>query len=64
MNKSVFYSFIIMIVLIFLWWFSGGTITGLRQTPAPVDYLTAIFWKNFKTEAATIFEAMSSFFKR
>ena len=47
--------------LYFLWWFSGGSITGIQQTPAPIDYATAFIWNNFQTGAATIFEAISSF---
>lgn len=64
MRRSIFYGLIIMIGLYFLWWLSGGTITGLRQQPAPVDYLTAFVWENFKTGAATVFEAVSSFLNR
>lgn len=60
MKKSLFLTITAIIILYFLWWFSGGTIIGLRQRPAPFEYFTSFFWENFQTGAATVFEAISS----
>ena len=48
-----------MLFLLFLWWFSGGTIIGAINRPAPFEIFASFAWDNFQTGAATIFEAFS-----
>lgn len=61
MKKHTLYAILVMAGLYFLWWFSGGTVLGIPQKPAPVDYAVTFFVDNFQEGAATIFEAISSF---
>ena len=53
----------IMLVLIFLWWFSGGTIWGGYLSPSPAEKTLAFVWQNFNLGLATIFEAIGNFLK-
>ncbi len=59
MRKPLFLTTIIMLFLLFLWWFSGGTIIGAINRPAPFEIFASFAWDNFQTGAATIFEAFS-----
>lgn len=60
MRKSLFFTILTMFVLYFLWWFSGGSIIGILRKPAPAEQFAAFIWDNFRTGAATIFEAVTS----
>jgi hypothetical protein len=61
MTKYLFAS-TMMLVLIFLWWFSGGTIWGY-QRPAPAQIATTFVWENFNYGLATIFDAVGNLLK-
>ncbi len=61
MKNPFLLTILVMFVLYFLWWFSGGTLTGILQQPIPAQQFAAFMWQNFQTGAATIFEAISSF---
>jgi hypothetical protein len=56
MRKYLFAS-VVMLALIFLWWFSGGTIWGY-QRPAPAQEAMAFVLENFNYGLATIFDAI------
>jgi hypothetical protein len=59
MNKSLLFTILTMIVLVFLWWFSGGTVLG--QMPSSPAEKTALFvWQNFNNGLALIFNGVSS----
>lgn len=62
-EKSFLVTILIMALLFFLWWFSGGTIVGLIYKPSPVDNFSAFIWENFQAGSAIIFEALNSFFR-
>jgi len=57
--KKYFFVSAVMLCLIFLWWFTGGTIWGYRQ-PAPAQKVAAFVWENFNYGLATIFDAISN----
>lgn len=58
MYKPVIYTILVMAVLLFLWWFTGGTITGYLKYPSPVEKSAQFAWQNFQTGLANIFEAL------
>ena len=62
MKKYIFASSI-MLVLIFIWWFIGGNITGISTGPSPAEKTFAFFWQNFNLGLATIFEVITNFLK-
>ena len=53
----------IMLGLIFLWWFSGGTIWGGYVSPSPAEVTLAFVWQNFNLGLATIFETLGNLIK-
>lgn len=58
MRKSLFYTILVMAFLLFLWWFSGGTLTGYIRYPSPAEKTLQFAWGNFQTGLATVFEAL------
>ncbi len=59
MRKSILYTFGIMIVLLFLWWLSGGNLINIVRHPTPIEVGTAFIWENFQAGVATIFNFIS-----
>jgi len=62
MKKYLFAGSIIL-VLIFLWWFVGGNITGIYTRPSPAEKTFVFFWQNFNLGLATVFEVITNFLK-
>lgn len=59
MSKSLQLAILTMIVLIFLWWFSGGSVVGqLRESPAEKSAL--FVWQNFNNGLAVIFNGFAN----
>ncbi len=61
MKKPYLLASLVMIVLFFLWWFSGGTIWGY-VTPSPAEQFFAFTWQNFKTGLAVVFDTLGNLF--
>jgi hypothetical protein len=59
MKKYLFAS-AVMLALIFLWWFSGGTIWGYQRPAPPAEKALAFVWENFNYGLATIFDAIGN----
>lgn len=58
MSKSLFYTILVMGALLFLWWFTGGTLSGYLRSPSPAEKTLQFAWQNFQTGLATVFEAL------
>ncbi|MCS7200923.1 MAG: hypothetical protein NZ822_02130 [Patescibacteria group bacterium] len=62
MTKSHLLAFLTMLVLIFIWWFSGGSVAG--QLPSSPAEQTALFvWQNFNNGLAIIFNGFANFLR-
>lgn len=59
MKKSRFYAIGFMLSLLFIWWFSGGTLWGYAR-PSPAEETAVFVWENFNTGLATAFETMGN----
>jgi len=61
--KKYLFATSVMLVLIFLWWFMGGNITGIYQRPSPAERTIVFIWKNFNLGLATVLEALLNLIK-
>jgi len=61
--KKYLFAISIMLVLIFLWWFIGGNITGIYVRPSPAEKTVTFVWENFNLGLATVFEALQNLLK-
>lgn len=59
MNKSLQLAALTMIVLFFLWWFSGGSILG-QTRDSPLEKTTLFAWQNFNNGLAVIFNGFAN----
>jgi len=62
MKKYLFVTSV-MLVLIFIWWFMGGNITGIYQKPSPAEKTFVFVWNNFSLGLATVFETLQNLIK-
>jgi hypothetical protein len=63
MKKSRLYAIGFMFLLLFIWWFSGGTLWGYAR-PSPAEEAATFVWKNFNTGLATAFQTMGDLIER
>lgn len=60
MRKSLKYTIVAFLLLMFLWWFSGGhIIPALRQRPSPAEIYFASLWQNFNSGLAFMLNLIS-----
>jgi len=58
--KKILFSLSIMIVLYFIWWFSGGTIWGGYIVNSPYQQTVSFVRENFNVGLATILKAFNN----
>jgi len=62
--RPLIYTLAVFSFLLFLWWFSGGSlIYGLKKTP-PAVQATAFIFKNFQAGTALILNSLVNFLGR
>lgn len=62
MSRSWQLAILSIVVLVSLWWFSGGSVLGqLRESPAEKSAL--FVWQNFNSGLAVIFDAFANLFR-
>lgn len=60
--KKYIFSFSVMLILIFFWWFTGGTLWGYVR-PSPADKAFSFISENFNYGLAAIIEAFRNLIK-
>jgi hypothetical protein len=58
--KKFLFSLSVMVVLYFIWWFSGGTIWGGYLSNSPYNQTVLFVRENFNLGLATIFKALNN----
>jgi len=63
--KPLIFTLGVMSILLFLWWFSGGSIIyGLKKEPPPSVQATAFIFRNFQAGTAFILNSLADFLGR
>jgi len=61
--KKYIFAGSVTLILIFIWWFIGGSVTGIYAKTSPAEETFGFLWQNFNLGLATVFEVITNFFK-